>query len=236
MLALPLLIPLVIAAARATSPLLEAAGAGALPGRWLVVLGLYDLVFGLLAFAVFDFLLEDCQTMFARGLKTPLLVSVVLIVGAFALVFFYAPNDADQGFIQKIFYLHVPLAIVALCGFVAGGVCGIQYLRTGDRAHDLRSYVAIHLSLILAVARADHRLDLGQGRVGALVGVGRADARLVPDRLPALRVLPAAAVLDRGPRAPGALRRGVLDRRGRVRAAELHRRADSPSRSRTRAC
>ena len=90
--------------------------------------------------------------MFARGLKSLSIASVVLIVGAFALVFFYAPNDADQGFIQKIFYLHVPLAIVALCGFVAGGVFGIQYLRTGDRAHDLRSYVAIHLSLILAVA------------------------------------------------------------------------------------
>ena len=89
--------------------------------------------------------------MFARGLKPLSLASVVLIVGAFALVFFYAPNDADQGFIQKIFYLHVPLAIVALCGFVAGGVWGIQYLRTGDRAHDLRSYVAIHLSLILGI-------------------------------------------------------------------------------------
>jgi heme exporter protein C len=89
---------------------------------------------------------------FARGLKSLSIASVVLIVGAFALVFFYAPNDADQGFIQKIFYLHVPLAIVALGGFVAGGVYGIQYLRTGDRAHDLRSYVAIHLSLVLAVA------------------------------------------------------------------------------------
>jgi heme exporter protein C len=89
---------------------------------------------------------------FARGLKSLSIASVVLIVGAFALVFFYAPIEADQGFIQKIFYLHVPLAIVALCGFVAGGVYGIQYLRTGDRAHDLRSYVAIHLSLVLAVA------------------------------------------------------------------------------------
>jgi heme exporter protein C len=89
---------------------------------------------------------------FARGLKPLSIASVVLIVGAFTLVFFYAPNDADQGFIQKIFYLHVPLAIVALCGFVAGGVFGIQFLRTGARAHDLRSYVAIHLSLILAVA------------------------------------------------------------------------------------
>jgi heme exporter protein C len=89
---------------------------------------------------------------FARGLKSLSIASVVLIAGAFTLVFFYAPNDADQGFIQKIFYLHVPLAIVALCGFVAGGVFGIRFLRTGDRSHDLRSYVAIHLSLILAVA------------------------------------------------------------------------------------
>jgi heme exporter protein C len=89
---------------------------------------------------------------FARGLKPLSIASVVLIVGAFALVFFYAPNDADQGFVQKIFYLHVPLAIVALLGFVAGGVFGIRYLRTGDRSHDLRSYVAIHISLILAVA------------------------------------------------------------------------------------
>jgi heme exporter protein C len=89
---------------------------------------------------------------FARGLKSLSIASVVLITGAFALVFFYAPNDADQGFIQKIFYLHVPLAIVALCGFVAGGIWGIRFLRTGDRANDLRSYVAIHVSLIIAVA------------------------------------------------------------------------------------
>jgi heme exporter protein C len=88
---------------------------------------------------------------FGRGLRALSIASVVLLVGAFALVFCYAPNDADQGFVQKIFYVHVPLGIVALCGFVAGGVFAIQHLRTGDRAHDLRSYVAIHISLILAV-------------------------------------------------------------------------------------
>src|SRR5215217_535712 len=88
---------------------------------------------------------------FGRGLRALSLASAVLITVAFALVFFYAPNDADQGFIQKIFYLHVPLAIVALCGFVAGGIYGIKYLRSGDRAHDLRSYVAIHMSLIFGV-------------------------------------------------------------------------------------
>jgi heme exporter protein C len=88
---------------------------------------------------------------FSRGLVPLSILSVVLVVGGFAMVFFYAPNEADQGFVQKIFYLHVPLAIVALVGFVAGGVYGIRFLRSGDRVHDLRSYVAIHISLILAV-------------------------------------------------------------------------------------
>ena len=55
---------------------------------------------------------------FSRGLPALSAASVLLVVGGFALVFLYAPNDADQGFVQKIFYLHVPLAIVALCGFV----------------------------------------------------------------------------------------------------------------------
>jgi heme exporter protein B len=58
LLALPLFVPLVIAGARATSPLL-ATHAGAVPGRWLVTLGLYDLLFGLIAYALFDFLVED---------------------------------------------------------------------------------------------------------------------------------------------------------------------------------
>jgi len=56
---LPLLIPVAIAAARATSPLLLEAGAAGLPGRWMAVLALYDLVFGLVALAIFDFLLEE---------------------------------------------------------------------------------------------------------------------------------------------------------------------------------
>jgi heme exporter protein C len=71
---------------------------------------------------------------------------------ALGLAFFYAPIEADQGFLQKIFYLHVPLAIVSLCGFVAGGLLAIAHLRTRDRRWDLRSYVAIHMSLIFGAA------------------------------------------------------------------------------------
>jgi heme exporter protein B len=56
---LPLLIPALIATARAAGPLLTVHTSGSPPGRWLAILGLYDLVFALLAYAVFDFLLED---------------------------------------------------------------------------------------------------------------------------------------------------------------------------------
>jgi heme exporter protein B len=56
---LPLLLPAMIAAAQASAPVLLEAGAEGLSGRWLGVLALYDAVSGLLAWAVFDFLLED---------------------------------------------------------------------------------------------------------------------------------------------------------------------------------
>ncbi len=57
---LPLLIPALIAAARGAGPLLQRVhAASAPPGRWLLFLALYDVVFALLAYAVFDFLLED---------------------------------------------------------------------------------------------------------------------------------------------------------------------------------
>ncbi|MBV9473246.1 MAG: hypothetical protein JO206_09780, partial [Solirubrobacterales bacterium] len=56
---LPLLIPALIGTTRAIGPLLQAHSSGSPPGKWLAILGLYDLVFALLAYAVFDFLLED---------------------------------------------------------------------------------------------------------------------------------------------------------------------------------
>jgi len=59
LLALPMLVPVVLGASRATAPLLAQGGAAALPGDWLSLLALYDLLFALIAYAVFDFLLED---------------------------------------------------------------------------------------------------------------------------------------------------------------------------------
>jgi heme exporter protein C len=90
--------------------------------------------------------------MYGRGLRPLALVTAVFVTVTYALVAFWAPNDATLGFLQKIFYIHVPLAIVTLCGFIAAGLMAIQHLRTRDPRWDMRSYVAIHISLIFGVA------------------------------------------------------------------------------------
>ncbi len=60
MIGLPLLVPALIASARAAGPILQAAHAPTAPPlKWVATLALYDLVFALLAYAVFDFLLEE---------------------------------------------------------------------------------------------------------------------------------------------------------------------------------
>ena len=245
LLALPLLVPVVIGGARATAPMLALAHAIGPPVRWPLTLALYDLVFGLIAYAVFDFLWRTDiapsaalrrtrqplhrprphpSPLYGRGLRT-LSSPGRSVALTLSLVFFYAPLEAEQGFLQKIFYVHVPLAIVALCGFVLGGLLAIQHLRTREARWDMRSYVVIHMSLIFAVGTLITGSIWARGIVGALVGVERAHAGVVPDRLPAVRDLPAAALRDRRPRASGALRLRVRDHRGGVRADELHRRA-----------
>jgi heme exporter protein C len=89
--------------------------------------------------------------MYGKGLRALSISTVLVMATGLALVFFYAPLEAEQGFLQKIFYVHVPMAIVALCGFVIGGLLAIQHLRTRDPRWDMRSYVAIHMSLIFGV-------------------------------------------------------------------------------------
>jgi heme exporter protein C len=87
-----------------------------------------------------------------KSLRNLTVASAAALAAAYALVFLVTPLDADQGLIQKIFYVHVPLAIVSLGGFVLGAIAGLRYLRTGDPTWDLRSYVSIHISLVFAVA------------------------------------------------------------------------------------
>jgi len=90
--------------------------------------------------------------MYGKGLRALSLTTALAVALTLAAALYWAPNDAYLGFLQKIFYVHVPLAIITLCGFVAAGLMAIAHLRTGDSRWDVRSYVAIHISLIFGVA------------------------------------------------------------------------------------
>jgi heme exporter protein C len=79
--------------------------------------------------------------------KLPALTTV-LFGAAIALVFFYAPTDGDQGFSQRIFYFHVPIALTSYVCFGWGAWKALRYLRTRDERADLESYVAIHQGVI----------------------------------------------------------------------------------------
>jgi len=79
--------------------------------------------------------------------KLPALTTVAF-GAAVALIFFYAPTDADQGFSQRIFYFHVPIALTSYACFGWGAWKALRYLRTRDERADLESYVAIHQGVI----------------------------------------------------------------------------------------
>jgi heme exporter protein C len=75
-------------------------------------------------------------------------LTTVLFGAALGLIFFYAPTDGDQGFSQRIFYFHVPIALTSYACFGWGAWKALRYLRTRDERADLESYVAIHQGVI----------------------------------------------------------------------------------------
>jgi heme exporter protein C len=82
------------------------------------------------------------------SLPTLAATALVLVTTALVLVFFVAPNDADQGFSQRIFYFHVSIAITAYACFVAAAWKAFRHLTRHDPRADLEGYVAVHQGLI----------------------------------------------------------------------------------------
>ena len=91
----------------------------------------------------------------------------VLVCAAFALAFFYVPTDADQGFSQRIFYLHVPVALTAYACFGWGAWKALLHLWKRREGADLESYVAIHIGVIFGI------LTLATGSIWARISWGK---------------------------------------------------------------
>ena len=75
-------------------------------------------------------------------------LTALLFAAAVSLIFFYVPTDGDQGFSQRIFYIHVPVALTAYASFGWGGWKALRHLWKRQPGADLESYVAIHQGVI----------------------------------------------------------------------------------------
>lgn len=64
------------------------------------------------------------------------------------LAFFVAPETDVEGVRQKIFYIHVPIALTAYFCFGLGALKALLLLWRGDERYDLESYVAVHQGTI----------------------------------------------------------------------------------------
>lgn len=78
----------------------------------------------------------------------PLILSLILVPLTVVLAFWWTGDDVDQGFSQKIFYLHVPVALTSYAAFGYGAFCAAMYLWRRDPEWDLRSYVGVHSGTI----------------------------------------------------------------------------------------
>ena len=81
------------------------------------------------------------------GIAVAVAAATVLVAGA-ALALLWAPEDADQGPSQRIFYLHVPIALTAYACFGWAAWKALRLLWTGEQRHDLESYTAVHMGTI----------------------------------------------------------------------------------------
>jgi heme exporter protein C len=76
----------------------------------------------------------------------------LLAGGLFALgmvlAFFVAPEADIEGVRQRIFYIHVPVALTAYFCFGLGALKALMLLWRREDRYDLESYVAIHQGTI----------------------------------------------------------------------------------------
>ncbi len=75
-------------------------------------------------------------------------VSVLLLAGATAMVFFYAPEEAVMGLVQKVFYFHIATAWIGMLSFGVAVVAGIVYLRTGNSQWDIVEVASVELGIV----------------------------------------------------------------------------------------
>ena len=74
-----------------------------------------------------------------------------LVLATMWLIFFWAPTDVAQGAIQRIVYVHVPLAWGAMVAMVFVAAISIVYLRTGNKKWDLLAIAGAEVGVVFGL-------------------------------------------------------------------------------------
>jgi heme exporter protein C len=74
--------------------------------------------------------------------------TVALFLIATYMVFFYAPQEAVMGDVQRVFYFHVATGWVGMLGFIGAAVAGIIYLIKKDRKWDIVGLAAVEIGIV----------------------------------------------------------------------------------------
>jgi heme exporter protein C len=77
--------------------------------------------------------------------------ALALLVSGIALAFWWVPMAPVEGFRQRIFYIHVPIALTAYACFGWGAWKALRLLWKNDERYDLESYTAVHMGTIFGV-------------------------------------------------------------------------------------
>jgi heme exporter protein C len=85
-----------------------------------------------------------------RSLKILDAVSLILLLIATLMVFFYAPLEAVMGLVQKVFYFHVAAGWVGMLSFMVAAFAGVAYLRTSHRKWDIVGLSAVEIGMVFA--------------------------------------------------------------------------------------
>ena len=76
-------------------------------------------------------------------------LSLALMIVAFVLIYIYVPTEVGMGVVQRIFYIHVPLAWVSFLAFFVVFVSSVLYLWKREARWDILAQSSGEVGLVL---------------------------------------------------------------------------------------
>jgi len=74
--------------------------------------------------------------------------TLIIMAAALYMVFIYVPSDQVQGIVQRIFYFHVPLAIMTFVAFGTVALASLVFLWRGGRVWDRLAHASAEIGML----------------------------------------------------------------------------------------